>query len=169
MNHLCRGDSIPVSGRQCGRSEEGRRLWCVVRDLHQWRLMSRSVWPMLLLAVLLASAVFPLSGCGTGEDVRDKLDSRLLGLIDAEKRGEIESFARMAVFDLVDGSVRVLIDYVPGQLEAAVKAAERFGTVETIDYSAKKVQALIPVTSLTALAKEESIRFIRDPVESATE
>ena len=124
--------------------------------------------PLFLVVILLVVVSLSMLGC-TDKDVSDKIDSRLLGLIDAEKRGETESFAHMAGFELVDGSVRVLIDYVPGQLEAAVKAAERFGTVETIDYSAKKVQALIPIASLTALAKEESIRFIRDPVESAPE
>jgi len=133
------------------------------------RHMFDRVSHLFLVIMLLVVVSFSIAGCGTNEDVRDKLDSRLNPLVDAEKRGETESFARMAGFDLVDGSVRVLIDYVPGQLEAAVKAAERFGTVETIDYSAKKVQALIPIASLTALAKEESIRFIRDPVESAPE
>ena len=163
MCHLRRGYSVPVSGRQSGIYGEKRRLWRVVRDLHWWRSISHGVWPVLLVVVLLVSAVFSLAGCGTNkEDSINKLDSRLMGLIDAEKKGEIESFAHIAGFELVDGSVRVSIECVSGQLDAAVKVAERFGTVEAIAYRAEHVQVLIPITSLTTLAEEESILFIRD-------
>jgi len=165
MRHLCRGDSVPVSGRQCEGYREERRLWCAVRGLHWWRYISHGVLPVFLVVVLLASAVFPLSGCG---DVSDKLDTHLNSLVDAERRGEAESFAQLALIDLVDGSVRVAIECVSGQLDAAVEAAERFGTVEAIAYRAEKLQALIPITSLTTLAREESIQFISDPVKPAT-
>ena len=169
MHHLCRGDSIPVSGRQCGGYGEGKRLWCVARDLHRWMSMSGGVWPLLMVAVLLVSAVFPLSGCKTDEATVNKLDSRLLGLIDAEKRGETESFARMAGFDLVDGAVSVGIESKSGQFEAMIKAVAKYGTIESVVESAEAVKALVPIASLTALAREESISCIRDPVESVPE
>ena len=124
--------------------------------------------PLFLVVILLVVVSLSMLGC-TDKDVSDKIDSRLLGLIDAEKRGETESFAHMAGFELVDGSVRVSIECVPGQLETVVKAAGRFGTVEVIAKITERVKALIPIASLTALAKEESIRFIRDPVESVPE
>jgi len=162
MRYLCRRDSVPVSGRQREGYREKRRLWCVVRGLYWWRSMSRSVWPMLLLAVLLVSAVFPLSGCGTNEDVSDKLDSRLMGLIDAEKRGEIESFARMAGFDLVDGSVKIVVICKPGQCEKAMEIVSRVGTITSEADRYRKIGAFVPITSLTALAREESISKIRD-------
>jgi len=123
---------------------------------------------LFLGVILLAVVSLSIAGCGTGEDVRDKIDSRLLGLVDAEKRGETESFARMAGFDLVDGSVRVSVECVSGQLNAAVKAAYDIGTVEAIDDRAEHVQALIPISSLTELAEEESISFIRDIEEPET-
>ena len=131
--------------------------------------MSHGVWPVFLVAVLLASAVFPLSGCSSeDEDVSNKLDSRLIALIDAEKRGETESFVQSRGFDLVDGSVMVSIKCVPGQLKAAVKAAARLGTVEVVADRAETMKALIPIASLTALAKEESISFIREPIKGKT-
>ena len=169
MHRLSRGNRVPDSGRQCGRSGEGRRLWCVVRDLHRWRLMSCGVLPVFLVVVLLVSAVFPLSGCKTDEATVNKLDSRLLGLIDAEKRGETESFARMAGFDLVDGAVSVGIESKSGQFEAMIKAVAKYGTIESVVESAEAVKALVPIASLTALAREESISCIRDPVEAVPE
>jgi len=97
-----------------------------------------------------------------------KLDSRLDGLFNAELRGEAESFARRGSIDLVDGSVRVAIGAAPGQLDAAVKAVERFGTVEVIAERSEGIQALIPITSLIALIEEESIRSIRMPIKGTT-
>ena len=149
--------------------------------MKRWYMFCRASH-LFMVSILLVVSSFSTASCASnqneGENLpsiaeepekgSDKLDSRLLGLIDAEKRGETESFARMAGFDLVDGSVRVVIDYVSGQLDAAVKAAERFGTVEAIAYRAEKVQALIPITSLTALAREESISRIREPEKVST-
>ena len=131
---------------------------------------------VLIIAMLMASAVFPLSGCGNDEDLPptpdepktgNKLDSLLMALIDAKKRGEAESFAQSRLIDLVDGSVRVSIKCVPGQLEAAVKAAADFGTVEIVAETIESVRALIPITSFYALAEEESVRFIRVPVKAS--
>jgi len=57
---------------------------------------------------------------------------------------------------------------VVDQLEAAVKAAGDLGNVEVIADITESVKALIPIASLTALAKEESIRFIREPIKGKT-
>ena len=59
-------------------------------------------------------------------------------------------------------SVRVEIDCERGQVEAAITAIETYGTVE-VSYL-DTVQAVVPVTSLSALADEESIVLIRLPV-----
>jgi hypothetical protein len=136
------------------------------RVFHMRRNHVSGIFAVLAVAVLLASAVFSLSGCGNDEDVSDKLDSRLNRLVDAEKRGEAELYARQHGIDLVDGSVRVEIKCEAGQLEAAVKAAANFGTVEIVAEKVGWVQALIPITSLTALTKEESIHFIRVPMKA---
>lgn len=95
-----------------------------------------------------------------------KLDSFLNQLIDAEKRGEAESFSRQRNTELVDGKVRVQIEAELGQLDAAAKAAAAVGTVELIVKDFNHVQAVVPITSLTALANEESIRFIGNPIKS---
>jgi len=57
---------------------------------------------------------------------------------------------------------------VVDRLEAAVKAAGDLGTVEVIADITESVKALIPIASLTALAKEESIRLIREPIKRKT-
>ena len=58
--------------------------------------------------------------------------------------------------------IRVEIDCERGQVEAAITAIETYGTVE-VSYL-DTVQAVVPVTSLSALADEESIVLIRLPV-----
>ena len=119
----------------------------------------------LMVSVLLAAIVLPLSGCGNNDkSPYDALQPLLRQLVEAERRGETESFAQLRGLDLVDGSVRVEIEARPGQLEAAVKATADLGTVEIVAQRREELQALIPITSLTALAKERSIHFIRKPI-----
>ena len=100
--------------------------------------------------------------------VNPKLDGDLYGLIEADKRGEAESFARQRGIELVDGKVRVEIMCDAGQLETAAKAASRFGTVEgTVRGTSSKIgliEAFIPIISLSALSEDSSIRFIRVPI-----
>ena len=126
--------------------------------------MPHRILTVFLVSVLLVSAVFPLSGCGNDEAARLKLDPVLRQLIDAERRGEAESLAQSAsLIDLVDGAVDVAIYAEPGQLEAAVKAVAKYGTVEHVSETAELVGALVPIVRLTALARQKSIRNIRLP------
>jgi len=90
-----------------------------------------------------------------------KLDSQLNQLVNAESRGEAALFAEQSNIELVDGAVRVIIECMPGQLEAATKAASELGVVET-SYR-DLLQVVVPITSLTALADAASIHFIRLP------
>ena len=91
-----------------------------------------------------------------------RLDSHLNQLVSAEKRGEAASFAAQSNIELVGGSVRVIIECVPGQLEAATEAAAEAGAeIETSHDDL--LQAVVPVTSLTTLADASSIEFIRLP------
>ena len=85
-----------------------------------------------------------------------KLDRYLWYLIQAVERGE-----------LVDRSVRLIVEYVPGQSEAAAKVIAAVGTVEIISYRFGGIQALIPVSSLLALVEEKSIKAFREPWISA--
>jgi hypothetical protein len=91
-----------------------------------------------------------------------KMDSQLTQLVAAAERGEAASFAERHNIKIAEGSVKVIIECVPGQLEAARKAVLNHGAqVETAYENLLQVSA--PVTSLTALAEAESIRFIRLP------
>ncbi len=132
------------------------------------------------IAILMVTIVnigflvlIPLA-CTSSRDVTDlppielpekgnpKLDSLLNQLIQAEGRGEANSFAEQHGIKLVDGSVRVIIECVSGQLEAATKAATDTGaTVETSHDNL--LQVVAPISSLTTLTDAPSIRFIRLP------
>ncbi len=90
-----------------------------------------------------------------------KLDSQLNQLIQAEKLGEAASFAEQSNIELVDGDVRVVVECLPDQVDAAVKTAGAVGIVET-SYR-NLLQVVVPITSLTTLADAESIHFIRLP------
>ncbi|OGO14673.1 MAG: hypothetical protein A2Z02_02950 [Chloroflexi bacterium RBG_16_48_7] len=97
-----------------------------------------------------------------------KLNTFLNGLIKAEKQGEAESFARQRNVKLVDGKVRVEVEAMPGQLDAAANATAALGTVEIISLTLNAISAVVPIMNLTALAEEKSIRFIRQPVSPTT-
>lgn len=80
-----------------------------------------------------------------------KLDSQLNQLVRAEMRGEAASFAQQSSIELVDGRVRVIIECVPGQLEAASEAATNAGAKLETSYE-NLLQGLVPVASLSTLA-----------------
>ena len=90
------------------------------------------------------------------EIVNVNLDSALNQLIIAERHGQAESFARQADIKLVDGTVLVTIEAVPGQVEVASKAAANVGAqhLQTGSIGSTKdwIDAVVPITSLEALA-----------------
>ncbi len=90
-----------------------------------------------------------------------KLDSLLNQLIQAENLGDAASFAEQSSIELIDGSVRIIVESLPEQVEATTKAASALGVVET-SYG-DLLQVLVPVASLTALADAASVRFVRLP------
>ncbi len=126
---------------------------------------------IVLLVGIGVLALFPACTSGGGKinlppfDLPDKgnpkLDSQLNQLVSAERRGEAASFAEQSNIELVEGNVRVIVECLPDQIDAAVKAASALGVVET-SYR-DLLQVVVPVTSLTTLADAESIRFIRLP------
>jgi hypothetical protein len=126
--------------------------------------MFRNTHTLFLIALFLASLLFPLIGCSSNDvEARKKLDSQLNQLIDAEKRGEAESFAQLQKIELVDGSVKVVIKCQPEQCEAAAKAVSRVGTITDEDFRWEEIVALVPITRLIGLAGKGSIRNIRLP------
>lgn len=95
------------------------------------------------------------------EKVNTKLDSQLNQLVQAAKLGDIETFAEQSNIELVDGAVRVIVESLPGQVDAAVEAASNLGILEA-SYN-NLLQVVVPITSLTTLANEASVRFVRLP------
>ncbi len=138
-----------------------------------------------IIVVMLASigvlVLVPVA-CTSGQDIIDlppsdlpdkgnpKLDSQLNQLVDAERHGKAASFAEQSNISLVDGDVRVIIECVPGQLEAATEAATNAGAKLETSYD-NLLQVIVPITNLTALADVASIHFIRlsqHPLPAAT-
>ncbi|MBI4267006.1 MAG: hypothetical protein HY668_01395 [Chloroflexi bacterium] len=131
----------------------------------------RAAIVVLLLASL--SILAPIA-CASNRDIinkpqsspadkgNPKLDSRLNQLVSAERRGELAAFARQSNIELFNGEVRVIIECVPGQLEAATAAATGAGAKLETSYD-NLLQVRAPVASLNALAEAGSIRFIRLP------
>ena len=91
-----------------------------------------------------------------------KIDSTLNRLVSAESRGEAASFAGQHGLTLKDGRIRVVIECVAGEIEAATEAAISTGAKVETSYK-DLLQVTVPVSSLSTLAEAESIRFIRLP------
>ncbi len=129
---------------------------------------------VLGIIIILALLVLVPVACTSGQNIinlppsnlpdkgNPKLDSQLNQLVDAEGRGEAASFAEQSNIELVDGAVRVIIEYVPGQLEAATESVTNAGAKLETSYD-NLLQVVVPITSLTTLADAESIHFIRLP------
>lgn len=125
----------------------------------------------VLLAICLACGGQPASDIELPPKGNPKLDSQLNQLVRAESRGEAASFAGQSAIELVEGSIRVIIECVSGQLEAATEAATDAGARLETSYD-NLIQAVVPITSLTTLADAASIKFIRlpqRPLPAATE
>jgi hypothetical protein len=128
---------------------------------------------IVVLLVSIGMLVLVLVACASGQDVKNppsvnllekgnpKLDSQLNQLVHAERNGEAASFAEQSSIELVDGNVRVIVECLPDQVDAAVEAASALGVVET-SYR-NLLQVVVPITSLTTLADATSTRFIRLP------
>ncbi|MFC1933846.1 S8 family serine peptidase [Chloroflexota bacterium] len=91
-----------------------------------------------------------------------KLNSQLNQLVSAETRGEVTGFARQRNILLVDGNVRVIIECMPGQLDAATEAASALGASVETSYR-DWLQVTVPISRLTALADTRIIRLVRLP------
>jgi hypothetical protein len=125
------------------------------------RHMFYKAGPLFLVTILLVVVSLSMAGCTNKEDTVNKLDGTLNQLIRAEEQGEAEEFARQGNIKLVDGSVRVEIECLPGRAEEVARAAGAFGIVEGTYRNL--VQAVVPITNLNALDEVEGIRFIRMP------
>lgn len=138
--------------------------------------IKRKVGITILMVMIVSIGVLALlpSSCTPTQDINNlppldspdkgnpKLDSQLNQLVSAERRGEAASFAEQSNIELIDGGVRVIIECVPGQIEAATKAAAEAGAKLETSYD-NLLQVVAPITKLSTLAEDSSIRFIRLP------
>jgi hypothetical protein len=95
-----------------------------------------------------------------------KLDSAVNQLIDAQEQGNTEMLDMAAELGyIVDGDMRVVLECELGQAEAAAEAAANLGAeILVISSDHDTVGAIVPISKLTTLADEDSIRSIRLPV-----
>ncbi len=136
-----------------------------------------------ILSVIIITALFLGSGLPFGEQPASaaegqeldlsqielpekgnpKLDSQLNRLVSAETSKRAASFAQESNIELVEGKVRVIIESLPDQFDAANEAASAIGVVET-SYR-NLLQVVVPVSQLTALADTQGIHLVRMPWE----
>ena len=122
---------------------------------------------LLLVTVLMVVISLLISVCSC-YTVSEKLDSILQQLVEAERRGEAESYADQHRIELVNGSVRVIVECDPDMIEEGTEAARALGIVELEaivreDLVYPRLQVLIPITSLNTLAGEKSITRVELP------
>ena len=125
-------------------------------------LVSVSVLVLVPTACTSSQNIMNLPQFDSADKGNPKLDSRLNQLVSAETRGETTLFAEQSNIELVNNDVRVILECVPGQLEAATQAATNVGAKLEASYD-NLLQVVVPITRLSTLADAASIHFIRLP------
>lgn len=133
-----------------------------------------SITTILLLLVSVSVLVLAQISCDSSQETTNpqplgsadkgnpKLDSQLNQLVSAEMRGEAVQFAEQRNIELVNTGIRVIIECVPGQFDAAAEAATNVGGKLEASYE-NLLQLVVPITELNNLAGATSIHFIRLP------
>ncbi len=136
----------------------------------------KQVLGVIIIVALLLSSGLPFgeqpAAAADGEELdlppielpdkgNPKLDSQLNQLVLAQTLKRAASFAQESNIKMVDGNVRVIVECLPDQVDAAAKAAGALGVVET-SYR-NLLQVVVPISQLTALADTPSIRLVRLP------
>jgi hypothetical protein len=142
------------------------------------RLISQ-IFAIAIILILLVTA-FPitdtLAAAGDKQEVHlptieqplkgnPKLESVLNQLVDAgQTKGPtaITTFAEQRAIDLVDNRVKVVIEAMPGEVDAAREAAIALGAEVEASYE-NLMRVVVPVYALTDLVNNPSIRFVRQP------
>lgn len=141
----------------------------------------KTVLSILIITALLLSGGYLLERQVTAADAEEldlppielpekgnpKLDSHLYRLVSAGTPQKAAGFAQENRIETVGDRVRVVVECLPGQLEAATGAAVSLGAVET-SYGSL-LQVLVLVSELAALADAPGIRFVRLPYEPLPE
>jgi hypothetical protein len=127
--------------------------------------VTKKVFLLVTVLMVILSLLISVCSCYT---VSEKLDSILQQLVEAERRGEAESYAEQHDIELVDGSVRVTVECDSEMIGEATEAARALGVVELEaivreDYVYPFLQVLIPITNLNTLAREKSVTRVELP------
>lgn len=117
---------------------------------------------ILMVSVLLVSTIFSILGCKPVEHA--DLDTQLNALVEAQRQGKAEAFAKEHRIDLIDANVKVMIQAESGRTEAAIKLINQYGIVDFVSqFTPGLISATIPITSLITLVEDKSIKFIELP------
>ncbi len=118
---------------------------------------------LIVSMIILAALGFGCAGA-SGSSTRgdSRLSSQLVQLVQAEQEGKSASFAEGHGIVLINGSARVIVEAMPGQIEAAAKAAQSLGIIEGT--YGDLIQLLVPVDRLTQLDGEPTVKFVRLPL-----
>ena len=129
--------------------------------------MSSRTSNLLLVTVLIVviSLLISVSSCHT---ISEKLSTKLQNLVEAYRRGEAEEYAGRHGIELVDSSVRVVVECESDMIEEATEATRALGIVEgeaivTEDIVYPYLEVLIPIIKLNALAREKSVARVELP------
>jgi len=105
-----------------------------------------------LFLFVFFSTLLLFPGCNPDEtDVSHKFDSALNQLLEADERGEAETFAYTHGIEMIDGSVRIIISNESEQFEEFLIVVTEYGEVEVV------------VKTVTYPGGEDVIRGIRQP------
>ncbi|MBI2847895.1 MAG: hypothetical protein HYX83_01835 [Chloroflexi bacterium] len=126
------------------------------------KTLARVILANLIVLLLSVACTANQSSTGLPDKGHPKLDSQLNQLIKADEEGQAAAFAGQHNIQLPDGKVRVIVEALPGQLQAATQAVNDIGGSLETSY-ADLLQAVVPVAGLTALADKSGIRFISLP------
>ncbi|MFC2027134.1 thrombospondin type 3 repeat-containing protein [Chloroflexota bacterium] len=127
----------------------------------------------LILASLPIMTPMTIASDGNGEEAPDglpielprkgnpKLDSQLNQMVSTQNELQMSVMTQKSSVQLVENSVRVIIECLPGQVGTVVQAAGELGVVET-SYG-DSIQVMIPASQLISLANDPGIQLVRLP------
>jgi len=139
-------------------------------------MRSKLLYLLVVLAMLVGAIPAAIPAAASDEEVvtlppmelpekgNPKLDTQLNKLVSAETPEEATSYAQTLNIGLEDGNVRVIVECMPGQVDAAIEAAIALGATIETGIHHDMFQISVPLSSLLALADTPAIRLVRLPI-----
>ena len=119
----------------------------------------------IVTGFILIVGLLTLPACGNPLDnpeVRNKIVSELVRLIQADREGKAREYARPRGIDLsADNEVRVIVGFQPKDGDRVLRYLKGLGKVEvTLE---KVVQVLVLISNIVDLAEYRLIIYVRRP------